>query len=389
MKGFDYVAPVLTAIGLAAFLAVFAVETRDFRDAVVSWARHDLLERTELAAATLKEPLATSDFRDIHAFGDDCRADGVRLTVYSPGGGVFFDTLHRGETEPESLYETRPCGEFRVRLGLPRDRVLAPFKRARTSLLLAGLVGGAGVLLVFFFTYRQRVRLHELARLEKFRREFIADISHEVKTPLTGILGAADLLGDHVGDGPAANLVGLVKKEAARLDALAQDVLDLARLERAEEALSPAAADPRELAADAVARLKSHADAKGVALTLATDAPADATFRCDARLVERALTNLIGNAIRHSGSPAVSVAVDAQPRTVRFTVEDQGVGIPAEHAPRIFERFHRVDPARAAESGGAGLGLAIVARIARLHGGMIALEPVAPTGCRFILSLPR
>ncbi len=388
MKGFDYVAPVLTAIGLAAFLAVFAFETRDFRDAVVSWARHDLLERTELAAATLKEPLATSDFRDIHAFGDACTADGVRLTIFSPGGGVFFDTLRRGAAEPDSLYETRPCGEFRVRLGLSRDRVLAPFKRARTSLLLAALVGGAGVLLIFFFTYRQRVRLRELARLEKFRRDFIADISHEVKTPLTGILGAADLLGDHVGDGPAANLVGLVKKEAARLDALAQDVLDLARLECEEDVLTLADAQARDLAAEAVSRLAPSANAQGIALTLVSPG-ADATLRCDARLVVRALMNLVGNAIRHSGSPTVSVAVDVQPRAVRFIVEDHGVGIPSDHAKRVFERFHRVDPARAAESGGAGLGLAIVARIARLHGGTIALEPVAPTGCCFILSLPR
>ena len=100
------------------------------------------------------------------------------------------------------------------------------------------------------------------------------------------------------------------------------------------------------------------------------------------------MSNLIGNAVRHSGSDEISVTVACDAKTARIVVEDHGIGIPPEHAARIFERFHRVDPARAAETGGAGLGLAIVRQIARLHGGDVTLKSAVPHGCRFELSIP-
>ena len=109
--------------------------------------------------------------------------------------------------------------------------------------------------------------------------------------------------------------------------------------------------------------------------------------RCDPQLVEQAVSNLIGNAVRHSGSDEISVTVERGAKTARITVEDHGIGIPPEHTAQVFERFHRVDPARAAETGGAGLGLAIARRIARLHGGDLVLFPVKPHGCRFVFSL--
>ena len=109
---------------------------------------------------------------------------------------------------------------------------------------------------------------------------------------------------------------------------------------------------------------------------------------CDAQLVSQALSNLVENAQRHSGSNEIAVVCGADAKRVRLAVEDHGVGIPPGEAGRIFERFHRVDPARAAETGGAGLGLAIVRRIARLHGGDVSYSPVSPRGSRFELSIP-
>ena len=111
------------------------------------------------------------------------------------------------------------------------------------------------------------------------------------------------------------------------------------------------------------------------------------TARLDAQLVGQALTNLIVNAIRHSGSKDVVVSAEKAGRKLQLVVEDHGVGIPAEHRARIFERFYRVDAARAAETGGSGLGLAIVRQIARLHGGDVRLETASPAGCRFVLEL--
>ena len=165
-----------------------------------------------------------------------------------------------------------------------------------------------------------------------------------------------------------------------------QQILDLARLEREGETLDLAETDLVDLARESVDLMRPQAEAAGIALSFtAPEAPCVA--KIDARLIGEAIGNLVSNAIRHSGSPDVSVSVSRTARGFSITVEDHGIGIPPEHAERVFERFHRVDPARAAESGGAGLGLAIARRIARLHGGDVVFSPVVPTGARFVLSI--
>lgn len=381
-RGWDWLAPLAAAFGLLALVVSFLGELHEYRWAVIGWAERDLTARTELAASTLAEPLRTSDFRSIHAFGDACAAEGVRLTVFSGHGGVFFDSLRRGSDEPHAMYVEQPCGEYVVRLGLPYERVLAPVEKAQKGLVLAACLGGFAVLIVFFFTYRQRVRIRELARLEKFRRDFISDVSHEIKTPLTGILGAVDMLDDVTRQAAAstvqARLVELIRKESKRLNGLVQSILDLSRLERPEGALNVSETDLSTLVADLAAE-------QGVATQVAEGV----VSRCDAQLIAQAVQNLIGNAKRHSGTTDIAVTLDATAANVRIAVEDHGVGIPSEHRARVFERFHRVDPARAAETGGAGLGLAIVRRIARLHGGDVTLAAARPSGCRFELVLPR
>ena len=386
----DFVPAAVATAGLVLFAALFATEAASFRRAVVAWAERDLATRTELAADALKEPLATGDFRRIHAFADSCSGDGVRLTIQVGTRGTFFDSVRKGEAAPKCIYASRPCGEYTVRLGLPLERVLAPFRRARLGFLLAALFGGAGVLLVFVAAYRQRVRIRELKRLERFRRDFIADVSHEIKTPLTGIIGAVDLL-EAAGDMPKESfkkLLSLVKKESVRLNALAQDVLSLARLERADAAASvvKAPADVAELTVEAVDALRPAAQAAGVKLAVhGMDSPV--VLDCDSRLVQQAVSNLVGNAIRHARATQIEVSVSKASGRVRIAVEDDGIGIPAAERGRVFERFYRVDAARSEETGGSGLGLAIVREIAKVHGGDVTLEPAEPSGCRFVLTL--
>ena len=385
----EFLPAIVASVGLLAFAGLFWGEMASFRNAVVSWAERDLKTRTELAAETLEEPLRTGDFKRIHAFGDACAADGVRFTVLVGAKGVFFDSVRKSDKLPKSLYATHPCGEYTIRLGIPRARVLAPFNRARVGFILAALLGGAGVLLVFFATYRQRVRIRELKRLERFRRDFIADVSHEIKTPLTGIIGAVDLLGDaaNLPQESVRTLLGMVRKESVRLNALAQNILSLARLERAGEQglVERTETDLAALVSETVSLLKTKAEASGVEVKVSAREPL--SVACDPQLVQQAVSNLVENAIRHSGSKDVVVSVSSHGGVARIAVEDHGSGIPPEERERVFERFHRVDAARSADTGGSGLGLAIVRGIAHLHGGEVVLEPVSPSGCRFVLTL--
>jgi len=384
---------VIAAAGFAGVTVVFAMEMSSFRASVLEWAVADLFSRTEIAVSTLREPLRTGDFAAIHAFSRQCAADDVRLSVFGkPKGGLVFDSLGGfNDRARDSGYIYGPmqdAGAFEVMLGLPEKRVFAPFKRAQLVFLLAALVGATGMFFVFFALYRQRVRIHELARIERFRREFVADVSHEIKTPLTGILGAVDMLegGGGGDDAMRPRLLAMVSKESKRLNTLVQQILDLARLEREGDVLDMAETDLAELVRDVIASLSTAAESAGVRV-VATLPDAPVVAKVDARLVAEAVSNLIGNAIRHSGSPEVFVALARAGEHAEISVEDHGVGIPAAEAERVFERFHRVDPARAAESGGAGLGLAIVRRIARLHGGDVTLRAVHPHGCRFVLRI--
>ena len=370
---------------------IFAREMSAFRASVLEWAGSDLFSRTKVAVSTLEEPLRTGDFAAVHAFNRQCAADGVRLSIFGkPKGGLVFDSLG-GFTDvlrdSDYIYGTiEDAGAFEVMLGLPLDRVLAPYRRAKASLVLAALVGIAGMFFVFFALYRQRARIRELARTEKFRREFVADVSHEIKTPLTGILGAAEMLSENGASDAQKPLLSMISKESTRLNALVQQIRDLARLEREGEILDLAETDLVDLARESVDLMRPRAEAAGITLSFAApEAPCVA--KVDARLIGEAIGNLVSNAIRHSGSPDVAVSISRTARGFAIAVEDHGIGIPPEHAERVFERFHRVDPARASESGGAGLGLAISRRIARLHGGDVVFSPVVPSGARFVLSV--
>ena len=389
-----WLASLFAATAFLVVLVVFAREIADYRKNVEAWARRDLRTQAKLTAANLAEALSTQDFRRIDAVAHALEADDILLTVYSGPGGVFYRSPTR--TSPD-VRESATVDEYRIELGFPEETVFRPFDRAVRGFLLAALVGVLGMFVVFFTLYRQRVKIRELARLERFRREFVADVSHEIKTPLTGILGAVSLLEDASASRSAdetAVLLSLVSKEAKRLNGLVQQILDLARLEREGEVLNLEEVDLAELVRDTVEGLVPAARAAGIDLSYAPvcrpprNGDAAGTVRVDGQLIGQAVSNVIVNAIRHSGSKEIIVSLEQTSKSARIAVEDHGVGIPPEHVARIFERFHRVDPARAAETGGAGLGLAIVRRIARLHGGDVTCTPARPRGTCFTLDLP-
>ena len=388
MKRFvSYLPATVSAFALAVFVAAFVCEYRSFKAAVIGWAMGDLSSRSELAAATRSGALETDDYRRMQEFGAMCATDGLRLVVRSKAGGLVYDTDPNKNIE--LFWRKSECANHIVAVGIPVETVLRPFKRAAAGFVLAALAGTAGVLLFFFVTYRQRVRIRELSRIEKFRRDFIADVSHEIKTPLTGITGAAELL-DDAASLPAdcvKEASAMIRRESARLNALVQNILSLSRLERGGEAgFEFSEADLGELAEECVERLRPLAAKNTITLNLTVRD--DCRINCDAAQISRAIDNLIVNSIYHSGAKTVEVEVLKKGKTAVVAVEDHGRGIPESHRERIFERFHRVDPSRSDLTGGSGLGLAIVRGIAKLHGGEVRLESVKPSGCRFSLLLP-
>ena len=230
-----------------------------------------------------------------------------------------------------------------------------------------------------------------LRRLENVRRDFVANVSHELKTPITAIKGAAETLNDGAMAEPdnARRFVDIIVRQADRLNAIIADLLSLSRIEQGAEregiSLVPASVLP--VLDAAVQSCQSAAQDRDVALRLIC--PPGLQARLNAPLLEQAVVNLLTNAIKYS-NPAASVLVEAAAveGKVVIRVQDKGCGIPAEHLPRIFERFYRVDKARSRKLGGTGLGLAITKHIVQTHGGEVRVQSEPGTGSTFSILLP-
>ncbi len=257
---------------------------------------------------------------------------------------------------------------------------------ARIGFLIAGALG----VLLAFLLVRFRQKIVTAQANEAFRREFTANVTHELRTPLTSILGAVEMLGDgsDLSDDERRELFDIIREQANRLNVLSGDILSLAQLERVQQE-ETRLFEPVDLCL-LLGRVMDLESAKarklGVELRR-TDVDA-AVVPGDPHLLEQALVNLIENAFRYSGSDRVDVGCLVQNRQVHLSVVDYGVGIPAAHLPRLFERFYRVDKARSRALGGTGLGLAIVKHIARLHGGDVSVVSEQGVCTRFQLTLP-
>lgn len=229
----------------------------------------------------------------------------------------------------------------------------------------------------------------ELARTRAEERELLANIRHDLKTPLTVVAGFAEALRDGTASGEGVTRAGdAIAQEAERMGRLVEDLRSIDDLGTGGLALRPEALDPAALVADAVARFAPHAAAAGVELR--AEGEGGIALAADRAAVERILANLVGNAlavVRSGGS----VLVEARPGagangTVAFRVSDDGPGFPPGALERAFDRFYRADPARSGP--GTGLGLSIVRALARAHGGEAVAENLAPSGARVTVTLP-
>ena len=229
-----------------------------------------------------------------------------------------------------------------------------------------------------------------LRRLEHVRRDFVANVSHELKTPITSIKGFVEtLLAGAIREPEnAENFLRIVARQTERLNEIIDDLLSLSRIEKDAERGQIFLTTQRikGVLATAIEVCASKAQDRGISVQL--DCPEDLRARVNAPLLEQAVVNLVDNAIKYSeGNREVRVEAERSGPEVLVRVRDQGSGIPAEHLPRLFERFYRVDSGRSRQSGGTGLGLAIVKHIAQAHNGKVTVTSTPGKGSIFSLHL--
>ncbi|MGH9124959.1 MAG: sensor histidine kinase [Acidimicrobiales bacterium] len=227
----------------------------------------------------------------------------------------------------------------------------------------------------------------ERRRLEAVRRDFVANISHELKTPVGALSLVAETLEGEDDPAVVARLSHRMRTEAERLGRIIEDLLDLSRIE-AEESPSRDPVPAYLVVGQAIDRSRPGAEHRQIKLEVA-EPPRHLLIRGDRRQLVAALHNLVDNAVNYSESgSAVQVSVGYDQEWIELIVADHGIGIPSKDLERIFERFYRVDRARSRDTGGTGLGLAIVRHVAGNHGGVVSVDSREGEGSTFRLRLP-
>jgi len=262
-----------------------------------------------------------------------------------------------------------------------------PGLKPRRILVHAAQLSGDddGVLVVF-------VDVTELRRLESLRRDFVANASHELRTPIAAVRSATETLqsGAMQDTVAASRFVDIIERNAQRLQSLVEDMLELSKLESNEFKLKRERVELGSVVPIVLALFRERAEKKGV--RLGAELPQEPTaVQGDARALEHVLSNLVDNAVKYCapGSGIVVRASTEDDAHVRLVVSDTGPGIPPEHMPRVFERFYRVDAGRSRELGGTGLGLSIVKHMVEAMRGRVSVESEVGRGSTFTVSLLR
>jgi len=230
----------------------------------------------------------------------------------------------------------------------------------------------------------------EIKKLEQMRKDFVANVSHELKTPLTSIKGFAETLLDGAQDVPEIReqFLRIIHDESERMQTLVEDLLELSRLEQDNYQLETAIVDVTSLVRETAALLHRRAEEKEMTIHIETE---DEVFiRADLNRLRQVVVNLVANALNYTPNGGnVWIQLEDGEESVQLIIKDDGIGIHPKETQRIFERFYRVDKARSRNSGGTGLGLAIVKHIVDLHHGEIEIESAEQQGTTFTIRLPK
>jgi two-component system phosphate regulon sensor histidine kinase PhoR len=308
----------------------------------------------------------------------------LRLEASSAVGRTVGELVRNSDLQAfvqNALQSIQPA-EKSILMSEPARQEL--YLQVRASALLDSSNRHIGALIVL----NDMTRIH---RLEQVRRDFVANVSHELKTPITSIHGFIETLRDGAIHNPndAGRFLDIVARQTDRLNSIIEDLLLLCELEQQDETIRVPrqVCGIREILNSAVDLCRHKADERSIQLQV--ECPPDLNSNVNASLLEQAVLNLADNAVKYS-SPGGKVMISAgtEQDHLIICVQDFGCGIALEHQIRIFERFYRVDKARSRQMGGTGLGLAIVKHIAQYHQGTICVKSILGKGSTFILSLP-
>jgi len=397
---------IVLAFGLVwAFSRSVARPVVELRDVARALAAGDLHRRPSLAAPGEVGDLASA----VHRLAEQLTSRIEALEAEEVRLGALTESLNEGviaidarqqvtqvNQRARDLLRIKDSAPFPVS-NLPRERSLRESIGAALSgqafdahevqiggrelaLTARPLPAGGAVVALFDLT--------PVRRLETVRRDFVANVSHELRTPLTVIGGFAEtLLDESLPNEQRQQFARTVLANTQRMQRIVDDLLDLSRIESGGWKPNPSRVDVRALASDALAAAEERRPNKPVTLDL--DIAPDATFVwADPTALRQLLANLVDNAVRHTNEGSVTVFSKRTPSGIAIGVSDTGIGIPADHLPRIFERFYRVDAGRSRSEGGTGLGLAIVKHLVEGHGGRVRAESTVGRGTRIWAELP-
>jgi len=272
--------------------------------------------------------------------------------------------------------------------GQPSSEILELYTPTHRHLGFTAVPAAGGGLVALVYVQDMSDRF----RVDAVRRDFVANVSHELKTPLGALTVLADALMDAEEPEVRRRLAARIADQAARMAQLIDGILDLSLVESDPGERSPVVID--EVVREAVSQMAPIAGELGVRLEV-EGAASDTKLSADARQLVSAVANLLDNAVKftaaasHPAGGRVVMRVLAQADAVVIEVDDDGIGIPKGHLDRIFERFYRVDRARSRETGGTGLGLSIVRHVALNHGGSVEVASQPGEGARFRMTIPR
>lgn len=348
--------------------------------AAISRLEEEILEREAVLRGMLEGVIAVD--RSSHVILINPSAERL-LGISAPAGA----TLRVAELVPNNAFHTlvehilqggaSGAVEFDVADGRRRIRALGDaLREADGTLRGAVLVMGD---------------VTEVRRLETVRRDFVANVSHELKTPITAIHGYVETLLEEGEDDPELRrrFLAIVAENVLRMHRILEDLLQLSRVESSGEEIDRSLVDLGGVAERTIAEFRREAAAKGMRIDLSIPENLPPLAANEA-LLERALGNLIDNAVKYGPAQSiVSVRVVDEGTAVRIEVKDAGPGIAAAHLPRLFERFYRVEKGRSRALGGTGLGLAIVRHIALAHGGEVGVDSRPGIGSTFYMRIPR